>query len=178
VEVCVFLSRIELDIRNLRFTTSYAPGQINWDDPGIEQKGNLAVTGVAELAGPLDEIRVRGHITGAIETVCDRCLEKAVTPLDGGFDLLYRPVDAAPESEETAIAGDETDVGFYEGDGIELADAVREQVLLWLPMSRLCRPDCRGICPVCGGNRNSAACNCRAAAADERWSALRDLKKN
>jgi uncharacterized protein len=42
-------------------------------------------------------------------------------------------------------------------------------------MHRVCRDDCRGICPVCGQNRNSTACNCHAEVADDRWAGLKKL---
>jgi uncharacterized protein len=68
-------------------------------------------------------------------------------------------------------------VSYYEGDGLDLADVVREQVLLALPMQKLCRPDCQGICPVCGVNRNETTCQCKLQQVDERWAALKNLKQ-
>jgi uncharacterized protein len=70
----------------------------------------------------------------------------------------------------------EAEMGFYEGDGIELNDVLREYVLLALPMQRLCSENCNGICPVCGQNRNQRQCQCRTAAVDDRWAALKQLK--
>jgi uncharacterized protein len=58
---------------------------------------------------------------------------------------------------------------------MELEDILREQVLLALPMQRVCREDCRGICPVCGKDRNEAPCDCREHPADDRWRALGKL---
>ena len=66
-------------------------------------------------------------------------------------------------------------MGFYEGEGLELNDVLREFVLLTLPMQRLCKEDCVGICPVCGQNRNKQACQCQTAAVDDRWSALKEV---
>ncbi len=51
-------------------------------------------------------------------------------------------------------------MGFYEGDGVELNDVLREFVLLTLPMQRVCSEDCKGICPECGQNRNQKECAC------------------
>ena len=67
----------------------------------------------------------------------------------------------------------ESEIGYYEGDGVEIADVAREQVLLWLPMQWVCQADCKGICPICGQNRNLAPCNCQQQAVDDRWSVLR-----
>ena len=64
------------------------------------------------------------------------------------------------DAEEIRSTTGESEIGFYEGDGIELKDVLREYVLLALPMQRVCREDCQGICPVCGQNRNLVECGC------------------
>jgi len=61
------------------------------------------------------------------------------------------------------VGGAETEVGFYDGDGLELSEVLREQILLSLPMQRVCGEGCKGICPVCGQNRNLVECLCQAA---------------
>ena len=81
---------------------------------------------------------------------CDRCLGRARFPLDAGFDLFYRPMSFIAREEEVEIDEGEAEIGFYEGGGIELEDILREQVLLALPMQRVCSDLCKGICPVCG----------------------------
>ena len=67
-------------------------------------------------------------------------------------------------------------MGFYEGGGVELNDVLREFVLLSLPMQRLCRAECRGMCPVCGKNRNLSDCGCQPEPADDRWAALKSIR--
>jgi uncharacterized protein len=69
-------------------------------------------------------------------------------------------------------------MGFYEGDGLELNDVLREFVLLALPMQKLCTENCKGICPVCGQNRNQSECSCQSNAGDDRWAALKEIRKN
>ena len=67
-------------------------------------------------------------------------------------------------------------MGFYELPGLQLEDIVREQVLLQLPMQRVCSETCKGICPMCGANRNETDCVMPAAnLGDDRWMALKDL---
>jgi len=78
-------------------------------------------------------------------------------------------------SESVPIDREDTNIGFYEGHGLELADVVREQVMLWLPMRGLCREDCKGICPSCGVNRNAETCVCVETFVDPRWDALKKL---
>jgi uncharacterized protein len=109
-------------------------------------------------------------------TECDRCLAPARFPLDAGFDLFYRPMAEIARDEEIEIDEGEAEIGFYEGGGIELEDILREQVVLALPMQRVCSEICKGICPVCGRNRNDAECDCKTQATDDRWGALRKLE--
>ena len=78
--------------------------------------------------------------------------------------------------EEVEIDEGEAEIGFYEGGGMELEDILREQVLLALPMQRVCNEACKGICPLCGKNRNETTCDCHVEAADDRWGALRNLQ--
>lgn len=172
----MFLSVRTLELRKLLFETAFAPGQLEFADARLRLAGPLTARGMAELLASVDEIRVRGHLSGAIDYDCDRCLEAATFPIDGDFDLFYRPSKLEPEASEVAVGEDESEIGFFEGEGLELADVVREQILLWLPMQRLCQPACKGICPVCGQNRNQTECSCRPRVPDDRWAALRQIQ--
>jgi uncharacterized protein len=59
---------------------------------------------------------------------------------------------------------------------MELEDILREQVMLALPMQRVCSDVCKGICPVCGKNRNETECGCKLESHNDRWGALRNLQ--
>jgi uncharacterized protein len=167
----------DLELRAGRFDVELAPGQIEFFDPKLRQAGPLKASGTVELsAESISEIRVAGHVTVEMIADCDRCLEPARLPVDGDFELFYRPV-SEDLGEETVIDESEAEMGFYEGDGIELNDVLREYVLLALPMQRVCRPDCQGICPVCGQNRNQQLCACQTESVDDRWEALKNLGK-
>lgn len=176
----MFFSVRELELRKANFDVDLAPGKLDFSDDELKQVSPLQATGVAELVSPaVGEIRVKGKYSVRIKAACDRCLEDSDFPIDREFDLVYRP-DTFEGSEampgEAHLDADETEVGFYEGDGLELNEILREQVLLDLPMQRLCRPDCKGVCPYCGVNRNTTECQCGAGAKDDRWSALGGLK--
>jgi uncharacterized protein len=146
-------------------------------DPKLRQAEPLRAAGKAELVTEmLGEIRVKGHVAVRMEADCDRCLEPAAFPIDSDFELYYRPV-AEGYGEEKAIDQSEAEMGFYEGEGLELDDVLREFVILALPMQRLCGESCKGICPVCGQNRNQKQCSCQVVPANDRWAALRQLKE-
>jgi uncharacterized protein len=83
-------------------------------------------------------------------------------------------VESIARDEEIEVSADELDVGFFSGDGIALADVVTEQVILSMPMKVICRPDCRGLCPVCGADLNRVICDCPKARGDSPFAALPD----
>ena len=95
----------------------------------------------------------------------------------GRAEVLHEhrgPADAEPT--ERSITAPETEIGYYLKDSLLLEDVLREQVLLSLPVRTLCKPDCKGLCPRCGENRNSTACTCDVGPSDPRWEALSGLR--
>jgi uncharacterized protein len=172
----MFLSVKEMELRKVRFDETFAPGQIDFAGEALEQESPLHATGTAELLAHSDgEVRVRGHFDVEVTAECDRCLGRARFPMNAQFDLFYRPAAQIAREEEVSIDEGEAEIGFYEGEGMELEDILREQVLLALPMQRVCSDLCKGICPICGKNRNEVACQCKVSADDDRWGALRNL---
>ena len=173
----MFLSVREMELRKIRFDETFAPGQIEFASENLEQVSPLHAVGSAELLKNTGgEVRVQGRYTVEFTAPCDRCLVNARHPLDAGFDLFYRPMATIARDEEIEIDEGEAEIGFYEGGGLELEDILREQILLALPMQRVCSEDCKGICPVCGRNRNETRCDCRIESIDDRWGALRKLE--
>jgi uncharacterized protein len=110
-----------------------------------------------------------------MQATCDRCLETADFPIENQFDLLYMPADTGKGGEDE-IDHAAIEVGFYEGNGLALEEILREVVLLAVPMQLICREDCKGICPICGQNRNQRDCGCQTEAVNDRWSKLKTLR--
>jgi uncharacterized protein len=174
--IAMLLSIKEMEVRNLAFAETWEPHGFDFQDPGVIQKAPLTAEGTAELLPHTGgEVRVRGRVRTELETECDRCLGRAAFPIDASFDLFYRPLESEPKVEEVAIDEGEAEMGFYELPGLELEDILREQVLLQLPMQRVCSEACKGICPACGANRNETTCTCQPHLGDDRWMALKDL---
>jgi uncharacterized protein len=175
----VFISVQELELKKVHFDVAFPAGEIEFQDDGdrLSQATTLQAEGSAELLPhTLGEIRVKGHLAVTMRCDCNRCLEPAVFPIDSRFDLFYRPVEVAEDDEEVEIDEGEAEIGFYEGGGVELKDVLREHVLLSMPMQRVCREDCQGMCPICGQNRNLINCGCEAKLVDDRWSALKKVQ--
>src|SRR5690349_4544184 len=174
----MFLSIKEMEVRKVRFDETFSPGASDLSAVAVRQSSPLHAEGVAELlANTEGEVRVKGRLNVNLESECDRCLARAEFPIDSSFDLFYRPSESLSADEEVAIDEGEAEMGFYEGVGMELEDILREQIMLLLPMQRVCSPDCKGICPVCGQNRNETACDCREEPVNDCWSALRRISQ-
>jgi len=172
----MFLDVKELAVRKQLIRKSYAPGSIDYQTGEMKQIEPLEVNATAEL---LDgQIRIAGDIQTKVELVCARCLEPVVDEVNRSFDLFYSPVPKNERPEEARLKDDDAEIGFFEGEGIFLADVLREQVLLALPMKVICRSDCRGLCPNCGANLNHEACRCETHATDPRLAPLARLKQD
>src|SRR5699024_3547527 len=98
--------------------------------------------GSAELlSNTLGEIRVQGSVSVEMELQCDRCLEPVNYPMHSRFDLYYRPEPGKDIPHDLAIDEGESEIGFYNGKGLELGEVLREHILLTLPMQKVCRED-------------------------------------
>lgn len=154
----------ELEIKPIRFDQTYAAGEIDFLEEGLTQVGPLSVNGVAELLEAVGEIQVKGEFCVRLSAECDRCLDGTELAIERKFDLNYQPAETLETGVEVGLKQGETEVGFFAGDGISLEEILREQVLLALPVQRLCREDCKGLCPSCGGSLNQGACACGPSA--------------
>ena len=181
----MFFGLHELELRKIEFAESYAPGAIELG-PDVEQKSPLEAKGTAELLEEhhggkqvVKDIRVVGEFAAQVEMKCARCLEAVPLALNSKFDLLYRPLKTQAQggSDEVAISEADTEIGFYQGEGLALEDLLKEQVLLAVPAKALCREDCKGLCPQCGQNLNTGSCGCAEKRTDPRWEALADLRE-
>jgi uncharacterized protein len=146
------------------------------DLDAVPAGGALRVRGQLLLSG--DDVFLRGALRGVLETTCSRCLEKAKVPLDIPLNVTFRPrgegEDAVDDDDE-----EDLDVALYDGDEINLAPEIRDEIFLTFPLKALCREDCRGLCSVCGGNRNQNPCDCeshQAASRSPLAAALQKLK--
>jgi uncharacterized protein len=173
----------ELAVHPVEFQRDFAPGTFDLG-ADLRQAGPLAASGRAQMVqehrGPrqvLADVRLTGKLATQMEIQCARCLEPVRRDVQREFELLYRPLGADRGKQEEGVSEDESEIGYYEGEGVVLEDVLREQLLLAVPMRAVCREECKGLCPQCGRNLNTAACQCPPSKGDARWAALKELKK-
>jgi len=173
----------ELETHPLDFREEFSPGTIDLG-PDMRQRSPLHTEGRADLVEEhhgkhqvIQDIRLKGHLDTSLEVACARCLEPVVQQVNRDFDLLYRPLGADAGRDEMSVTDAEAEISYYQGEGLLLEDAMREQVLLALPLKIICREDCQGLCPHCGKNLNEAQCSCTEQVSDPRWEALKEIKE-
>ncbi|PYM08593.1 MAG: hypothetical protein DMD82_02215 [Candidatus Rokuibacteriota bacterium] len=120
------------------------------------------------------DVFVRGQVEASVPQVCGRCLERFPLRVELPIDARFAP-KRVPGKEDVELASDDLEIDFYADDMLNLAQVVETETTLELPMKPLCREGCRGLCPVCGGNRNLVECACAVKPSDLRFAVLKDL---
>ena len=123
------------------------------------------------LDGVLATVTVTADTTGE----CARCLDEVGGTLAVPVTELFSYPEQADRYARTS--GDESDeeVRHLDGDLLDLEQSIRDAVVLALPASPLCRPDCAGLCPRCGEHLDEVGPEHTHDEHDPRWGALRGL---
>ena len=163
------ISLLALDHGNVRVRESIAADAPLWDAVDFELCGPVEVDLEAQAVG--EGVWVRGTALGAVRMECRRCLAEVQVPVEKELSLWFETLE--PEDEDN-------DGEVYplpaRGDILELGDAVREQFVLAVPGFALCDEACRGLCSVCGTDRNTESCDCVPAEKASPWDALKNIR--
>ena len=130
--------------------------------------------------GDEETVQFRGHLSARLKLFCGRCLEAFAQTIEEDLDLFFMPQgaekDESEEEQDVELSDRDMVIAYYTDGQVDLSEMVREQMHLAVPLRRLCREDCQGLCPSCGVNRNLAGCDCKPAeTVDERLAPLRKL---
>ena len=108
---------------------------------------------------------------------CRRCLEPADVDVELDLEEEFHPVARIANAPVDDVPDEEYDEALLidEHHILDLREVIRQGLWLAAPVRVLCRPDCAGLCPTCGGNRNLDECRCDEAILDPRWVALQAL---
>jgi uncharacterized metal-binding protein YceD (DUF177 family) len=145
--------------------------------------------GVAELDLYADGAHAfaSGTFRGELTVACSRCINPVKLVIDENLRVTFMPRSELPEDDEDdakdpgdadegpEVAEDDLDVFPFDGERIDLEPLFREQFVLAIPYAPLCAETCKGLCPQCGIDRNTASCAC-VPPIDPRLAALKGLK--
>lgn len=144
-------------------------------------QGDAQVSQVTPLTGQIALLRtslgilVEGELDGVISVECSRCLRPVTVPVSIELEEEFKPtVDVL---RGTYLAVDEEDAALLidEHHILDIAEVLRQAIVLEAPMQVLCRPDCAGFCQFCGKDLNEGPCDCESGESDPRWSQLSAL---
>lgn len=126
-----------------------------------EEISECHVRGDVNLIRTDKGILVKGSLEGHSQLMCSRCLTFYEHPLKFTMEEEFFPsidvnrgVSLSPPEDSGAFMIDKHHM-------LDLSEAIRQYVLMDVPMKPLCRTDCGGLCPGCGANLNQEACRCK-----------------
>jgi uncharacterized protein len=106
------------------------------------------------------EIIVRGTLGSAARLTCSRCAEDFEQPLSVDLDAVYLPMHEISSERARELEEGVSEVYAYVEEVIDIAEMVRDKLLLAIPLQPHCMVGCKGLCPTCGVNRNGVSCQC------------------
>lgn len=126
-----------------------------------------------------------GTFRGELTVACSRCINPVTLHLEETLRMTFMPRGEIPDDDDEPAGDDDAeglevsdedlDVFPFDGERIDLEPLLREQFVLAIPYAPLCAETCKGLCPQCGIDRNTATCTCEPPI-DPRLAALKGLK--
>ena len=171
--------RIEVEKLNKEgasFAHLYEPEEITLDDEQVRLLESPEIRFHAERNG--QNVHLRGTLSAVAEVGCDRCLKQVAVPIETDFDVTYIPLADDDAEDATELNEDDLSASVYDNETIDVDELVREQIFLAMPTRILCRDECKGLCPVCGADKNATSCVCESQTVDPRWAALAKFKSD
>jgi len=133
------------------------------------------VQGEIELIRTDRSILAKGTLHAEVEATCSRCLSLFNCPLTLNIEEEYFPITDVVSGALLPLPEEPSCFTIDEHHVIDLTEAIRQYVLLTIPMKPLCHGDCAGLCSNCGHNLNQGPCDCSTQEVDPRWSELGKL---
>jgi len=168
------VSEFRINISNLPEGVHERSLEAAADHLGLDARFSEQVRAAAKVEKTSRQLYLHVEFTTRGTFTCDRCLDEFHKEVSGSYGVVY----VTDTQADDGIEIDEIQVISPEANYIDLAEDVRQFVLLALPQKMLCREECAGLCPGCGVNRNRSKCSCPNEGIDPRWEGLRNLLEN
>lgn len=117
----------------------------------------------------INKAAVRGRMELTLAMNCDRCLKTVLQKITLDFT---RQVCGPDEYEGDT---EEDDQNFMDGYQLNVDDLIKNECFMNLPVKVLCKPDCKGICLMCGKDLNTGKCDCNTFVPDPRMARIKDI---
>ncbi|HEV7519109.1 MAG TPA: DUF177 domain-containing protein [Thermoanaerobaculia bacterium] len=173
----IWLDQVREEPFNWDEKEKVAPEEL--DRPELLELGPVAWRGQVIFVDP--GFFLRAHLSYEQTLHCNRCLQPIHDAVRSDVELMIE-IERSGGGYGTHGGGEhelkDEDLGtmYVEGEVLETRPILIEQLQLNIPMKPLCQEDCKGLCPVCGTDRNTGSCTCEEKTEDPRWAALAVLK--
>ena len=161
------------------FKVTESPIDPRGDNAGLIEAGVSSIDADIVATHTNPRAYLEGDARASLSQRCSRCLKPIETPVRARFaEQYYTTIDVlSGHAKEAAPPDAKTIASDFR---IDLTPLLREELILATPLAPVCRPDCRGLCPVCGRDQNDEPHQHEdepATLADERWGKLRRLEE-
>lgn len=123
-------------------------------EDNIKTDGPVCVSVSITKESP-DNVLVTGSLSAGIKTECVRCLEETTAEAGGDFTAIFKAKGALTSTDKLDV------IYTFDDNNLDLALLIKDELMLALPMKQVCSKECKGLCPVCGKNRNKEKCECK-----------------
>jgi len=113
---------------------------------------------------------VAGTLTADLELTCAKCLKKVDERVEFPVTEMFTMQPGVAERDE--------DIHLVQDEIVELTPYLQDAFIVQLPMAAVCSQQCKGLCPVCGNDRNAGSCDCVQDQIDPRLAGLKDFFKS
>lgn len=152
--------------RNKKIDYNFEMSQFKFEGDIINPIGSCQVVG--EILSDSDILILNAKIKVDLEMICSRCLETFIYPID--IDIEERFTTNSTSQDDEAVV-------VYD-DVLDITEVVETIIISTIPIKRICKDDCKGLCQECGCNLNFNTCSCNNEDVDIRFEALKGLFDN
>jgi uncharacterized protein len=152
--------------RSKNFNYTFEMPQFDFEGDIIKLIGSCEVIGV--ISSDSDILILSAKIKANLEMICSRCLDTFIYPIDIDIEERFT-TNRSTEDDEAIVVMD---------DVLNITEIVETSIISTLPIKRVCKDDCKGLCQECGCNLNYNTCSCNKEDVDIRFEALKGLFDN
>lgn len=152
--------------RSKKIEYKFEMPQFEFEGDIIKPIGSCSVVG--RISADSDILLLNAEIKVDLEMICSRCLDTFIYPIDIDIEERFT-TDSKSEDEEAVVVLD---------DVLDISEVVETSIISTLPIKRVCKDDCKGLCQECGCNLNFNTCSCNKEDVDIRFEALKGFFDN
>ena len=152
--------------RNKEIKLSFEFQPVKFEGEEIKAVSMVDVNG--QVNSKDEVLELKAHVKTNLELTCSRCLDTFIYPIDIDIEERFTSNETL-EDEEVVLVNSDT---------IDITEIVEKAIISTLPIKRLCKEDCKGLCQSCGANLNKEECSCNNEDIDLRLADLKALLNN